>query len=169
VNETDETTLADVIFAYGEERASRRIARAIVEHRRRQKITTTAQLANLICRAMGRGGAVPVGKIHPATRTFQALRIAVNDEMGCLEGLLETAPALLNPGGTIAIISFHSLEDRRVKQDFLRRRGEGIYEILTDKPMVPQEDEVRRNVRSRSAKLRMARRMVCGKTKEFQG
>ncbi len=169
VNETDETKLANVIYAYGEERASRRIARAIVEYRHGQKITTTAQLANLICREMGRGWSGKPGQIHPATRTFQALRIVVNDEMGCLERLLESAPGLLNPDGILAIISFHSLEDRRVKQDFLRRKSEGIYEILTDKPMVAQEDEVRRNIRSRSAKLRMARRMRCGKTKEFQG
>jgi 16S rRNA (cytosine1402-N4)-methyltransferase len=154
VNGAEEKELADVIFEYGEERASRRIARAIVEHRRGQKITTTAQLANLVYRTLGRGG-----KIHPATKTFQALRIVVNDELGSLERLLEAAPSCLKPGGRIAIISFHSLEDRRVKQDFQRNRLEGIYEILTDKPMVPQEDEMRKNPRARSAKMRMAERL----------
>lgn len=154
VNGAEEKELADVIFEYGEERASRRIARAIVEHRRGQKITTTAQLANLVYRVLGRGG-----KIHPATKTFQALRIVVNDELGSLERLLDAAPNWLKPGGRIAIISFHSLEDRRVKQDFQRKRHEGIYEILTDKPMVPQEDEMRINPRARSAKMRMAKRL----------
>ena len=154
VNGAEEKELADVIFEYGEERASRRIAKAIVEHRRGQKITTTAQLANLVYRVLGRGG-----KIHPATKTFQALRIVVNDELGSLERLLEAAPSWLKPGGRIAIISFHSLEDRRVKQDFQRKRLEGIYEILTDKPMVPQEDEMRINPRARSAKMRMAERL----------
>lgn len=154
VNQAEEKELADAIFEFGEERASRRIARAIIEHRRGQKITTTAQLANLVYRVLGRGG-----KIHPATKTFQALRIVVNDELGCLGRLLEAAPGLLKPGGRIAIISFHSLEDRRVKQDFQRKRLEGIYEILTDKPMVPQEAEIRINPRARSAKMRMAARL----------
>jgi 16S rRNA (cytosine1402-N4)-methyltransferase len=154
INRAEETELANVIFEYGEERASRKIAKAIVEHRRGQKITTTAQLANLIYRLLGRGG-----KIHPATKTFQALRIVVNNELGSLDRLLETAPQVLKPGGRLGVISFHSLEDRRVKQDFQQKQRDGIYEILTDKPMVPTEDEIRKNPRSRSAKLRLAERL----------
>ncbi len=154
VNQAGENELANAIFEFGEERASRKIARAIVEYRRGQNITTTVQLANLVCRLIGRSG-----KIHPATRTFQALRIVVNDELGCLDRLLEAAPEVLKPGGQIAIISFHSLEDRRVKRDFRKKRLEGIYEILTDKPMVPQEVEIRNNPRARSAKMRIAARL----------
>ncbi|NLW84429.1 MAG: 16S rRNA (cytosine(1402)-N(4))-methyltransferase RsmH [Phycisphaerae bacterium] len=157
VNRLSQTELADLIYRYGQDRASRRIARFIVEQRQRQKITTTAELAGLICRALkapARGH-----RIHPATRTFQALRIAVNDELGRLQTLLDAAPNLLKPGGMIAVISFHSLEDGMVKNDFRQKKSEGVYEVLTKKPIQPTRDEATRNPRSRSAKLRIAKRL----------
>ena len=119
INTLPETDLADIIYTYGEERASRRIARAITEQRKSAAIGTTTQLAVLVARAVGgRGGQ----QIHPATRTFQALRIAVNDELGALEEALPASTALLAPGGRLAVISFHSLEDRIVKE-FMRREA----------------------------------------------
>jgi len=157
VNRLNQKELADLIFQYGQDRASRRIARFIVEQRSRQKFTTTAELAALICRALkapARGQ-----RIHPATRTFQALRIAVNGELDRLKTLLDAAPTLLKPGGSIAIISFHSLEDGLVKYDFRARKAEGLYHLLTKKPIQPTDDEIARNPRSRSAKLRIARRL----------
>ena len=159
VNGYDEDSLANVIYEYGQERASRRIARYIVEQRKQQKIMTTAHLAALICRALNQ----PVHgrrtmKIHPATKTFQALRIAVNGELDCLKAILNAAPALLKTGGRIAIISFHSLEDRIVKENFKRNGKEGIYEIVTPKPIVASRAEVENNPRARSAKLRIAGR-----------
>ena len=155
-----EEELADLIFLYGEERASRRIAKFIVEHRRNQPIKTTSQLAMIICKATNQ----PVrgfrkSKIHPATRTFQALRIAVNDELGCLEKLLEDAPAMLSENGKIAIISFHSLEDRIVKNNFKQNAKNGTYKILTKKPITASAEELAMNPRSRSAKLRIAQRI----------
>jgi 16S rRNA (cytosine1402-N4)-methyltransferase len=157
VNEASETELADLIFQYGEERASRRIARFIVEARRREPFTTTAQLAATVARALGGRH----GKIHPATRTFQALRIAVNSELDNLERGLEQAVELLQPGGRLAVIAFHSLEDRIVKHFF---RAEAKAEparlaILTKKPIEADEAEARSNPRSRSAKLRIAERV----------
>ena len=157
VNQAPETELADLIFQYGEERASRRIARFLVEARRRQPITTTAQLAAIVARALGGRH----GKIHPATRTFQALRIAVNGELDNLERGLEQAVELLQPGGRLAVIAFHSLEDRIVKHFF---RAEAHAEparlaILTKKPIEADEAEARSNPRSRSAKLRIAERV----------
>lgn len=153
VNRLPRTELADLIYRYGQDRASRRIARFIVEQRQRQKITTTAELAALVCRAL------KAHRIHPATRTFQALRIAVNDELNRLRTLLDAAPTLLKPGGTIAVISFHSLEDGMVKNDFRQKKSEGIYEVLTKKPIQPTRQETAHNPRSRSAKLRIARRL----------
>ena len=155
VNTLSQTELADLIFQYGQDRASRRIARFIVEHRQKRKITTTVDLAMLICRALGQPNRP--GKIHPATRTFQALRIAVNGELDCLETLLSVGPKILKPGGYIAIISFHSLEDGRVKQNFRQNKTDGVYEVLTKKPIVASQDEIKRNPRSRSAKLRIAK------------
>ena len=148
-----ERELADLIFRYGEERFSRRIARRIVEARQREPLTTTGQLADLVRRSVPR----PKGRagIDPATRTFQALRIAVNDELGALERLLAQLPDGVRPGGRVALISFHSLEDRPVKQAL--RRPE-VWEVLTKKPVTAGEDEVRTNPRARSAKLRAARR-----------
>jgi 16S rRNA (cytosine1402-N4)-methyltransferase len=150
VNQLGENELANLIYEFGEERRSRRIARAIV---RARPISTTAELAEVISAA-----APPMkgDKIHPATRTFQALRIRVNDELGEIRTLLESAPSLLKPGGRLVVISFHSLEDRLVK-DSLREGGrDGPWKILTKKPVTASEDEQRRNPRSRSAKLRAA-------------
>lgn len=158
VNGLDEKSLADLIFELGQDRASRRIARFIVRQRERGPITTTGQLAAIICKALYRPGQKKRDRIHPATRTFQALRIAVNHELDNLTQLLACAPNLLNPKGTMAVISFHSLEDRLVKYDFRNRAGEGIYDVLTKKPVVPTDREVQANRRARSAKLRIARR-----------
>ncbi|AQQ09547.1 Ribosomal RNA small subunit methyltransferase H [Sedimentisphaera cyanobacteriorum] len=152
VNTVPEEELADIIYQYGEERASRKIARLICQRRQHQKITSTGQLASLTARVVRTGG-----KQHPATRTFQALRIAVNDELGALGKLLQDAPDILNPGGQIAVISFHSLEDRIVKQNFKENKQAGIYEIVTKKPLTASEGEVSENPRSRSAKLRIAK------------
>jgi 16S rRNA (cytosine1402-N4)-methyltransferase len=151
-----EKQLADLIYEFGEERASRKIARAIVETRRQQPIRTARQLAALVRRCVRR---TPGMKIDPATRTFQALRIAVNSELESLELVLQRIPLVLRPGGRAAIISFHSLEDRRVKNAF---RSDPRYAILTKKPIRPNEAELRRNVRSRSAKLRIAERTASG-------
>ena len=155
VNEEDEKSLADLIYKFGQERASRKIARYIVEYRCRQPIRTTSQLARIVCRALNRQS----GRIHPATRTFQALRIVVNDELGSLEELLSAGPELLKRGGLMAVISFHSLEDRIVKVDFKKNAVVGVYEIVTKKPIVPSRGEIEGNRRARSAKLRIARRI----------
>lgn len=159
VNKEKEDDLADLIFEYGEERASRRIARFIADYRKAQPITTTAQLAAIICKALNQ----PVRgrrhhKVHPATKTFQALRICVNDELGRLEKLLDDAPRLLKENGHIGIISFHSLEDRIVKLNFKENEAKGFYEVMTKKPIVPLRDEIIVNPRARSSKLRIARR-----------
>jgi 16S rRNA (cytosine1402-N4)-methyltransferase len=151
-----ERDLADVIYQFGEERFSRRIARRIVETRKKEPIETTGQLADLVRRC------VPRSKGHgidPATRTFQALRLAVNDEMGALDRLLAQLPAWVKPGGRAVIISFHSLEDRRVKHAF---RDAAVWTVLTKKPVTAGEDEGRANPRSRSAKLRAAERKPRG-------
>jgi len=150
-----EKDLADLIYQYGEERLSRRIARKIVECRRTQPITTTRALADLCVRAYGpsRGR----HRIHPATRTFQALRIAVNDELGALQQLLEAIDTLAAPNGRIVVISFHSLEDRLVKHTFRRYAQEGRGEVLTKKPRVPGDMERAANPPSRSAKCRALR------------
>jgi 16S rRNA (cytosine1402-N4)-methyltransferase len=158
INGTDEKSLADLIYRFGEERASRRIARFIVENRRHQRITTTAQLAAIVAGALTGRGKKRWTRIHPATRTFQALRIAVNNELENLAGLLDSAPGLLSENGYIAIISFHSLEDRLVKTNFKDNEKQGIYRIITKKPIVPSREEVLQNRRSRSAKLRIAQK-----------
>jgi len=158
VNKTDEKELADIIYNFGQDRAARRIARFIVQHRKSQRITTTAALATIVCRALGIPQTGRKNKIHPATRTFQALRIAVNDELGALQKLLDSAPDLLKPNGYIAIISFHSLEDRLVKLNFKQNAKEEIYKILTKKPIIPTEQEISANPRARSSKLRIAQR-----------
>ncbi len=159
VNKTAEKQLADLIFQYGQERASRKIARFIVNRRVRQKILTTGQLAAAVCEAMRQPAFGRRSKIHPATRTFQALRIAVNSELDNLKQLLKIAPNRLKKGGLLAIISFHSLEDGIVKQDFKNRCREGIYKILTKKPRIADNIEVNSNPRARSAKLRIAERI----------
>jgi 16S rRNA (cytosine1402-N4)-methyltransferase len=153
----NERDLADLIYEFGEERFSRRIARKIVEARRREPLETTEQLAELVRRCVPRPKRRDRGPtIDPATRVFQALRIAVNDELGALDRFLAALPSYLRPGGRVAVISFHSLEDRRVKQAF---RDRTRWEALTRKPVQAGEEETRRNPRSRSAKLRAARRL----------
>ena len=156
VNQEDENELADLIYEFGEERRSRRIARAIV---RARPILTTAELAGIVSAA---APAMKGDKIHPATRTFQALRIRVNDELGEIRSLLESAPSLLKPGGRLVLISFHSLEDRQVKDAFRDAGRDGVYEVLTRKPVVAEEQEQMRNPRSRSAKLRAAEKIAAG-------
>jgi 16S rRNA (cytosine1402-N4)-methyltransferase len=156
VNETKENELADLIYEYGEERRSRRIARAIVWGR---QITTTGQLARIVASA---APAMKQDRIHPATRTFQALRIYVNRELDEIKALLEAAPKLLKPSGRLAVISFHSLEDRIVKDSLREGAQQGIWTILTKKPVVANEEEIERNPRSRSAKLRAAERQGTG-------
>ena len=177
VNTLPEKELADLIYEFGEERLSRRIARKIVEQREIEPITTTSGLADLVRRAYPRpaprssrnprskgkskagGGSARRGhRIHPATRTFMALRIAVNDELGALDGLLADLPGLLNPGGRAAIISFHSLEDRRVKRAFQALRLHRDYTLLTRKPLTADDEETRDNPRSRSAKMRVVQK-----------
>jgi 16S rRNA (cytosine1402-N4)-methyltransferase len=158
VNETDEESLADLIYEFGQDRASRRIARFIVQERQTEPITTTGRLSEIVCRALRRKGGNRRSRMHPATRTFQALRIAVNDEMENLKRLLTSAPKLLNKNGYVAIISYHSLEDRLVKRDFLQNAKAGIYRIVTKKPIVPTREEIKENRRARSAKLRIAQR-----------
>lgn len=157
VNSEDEKSLADLIYRLGEERASRRIARLIVERRRREPITTTAQLAAIVSGALaGRGQWT---RIHPATRTFQALRIAVNNELDNLASMLSSAPSILRKNGYVAVISFHSLEDRIVKTNFKDNESKGVYIIVTKKPITPSREQVMRNRRARSAKLRIAQRV----------
>ena len=156
LDQLEEGPLADLLFQLGEERLSRRIARRLVAERAERPWAerSTAELAYAI------GGCYPPaarrGRIHPATRSFQALRIAVNDELGCLERLLQRAPDWLLPGGVLAIISFHSLEDRLVKRAFL---GDERLERITRRPVVADAAEAEANPRSRSAKLRLARRL----------
>lgn len=172
VNQESEKVLADILYHYGEERRSRRVARAIVDERQRGPITTTNQLADIIRKA------VPKERpnFDPATRSFQALRIAVNDELGELERTLETAPNLLKTGGIFTVVTFHSLEDRMTKRAMARlagrvagpsrhtplsmqRAGKPDYELQYTRPRNPSEDEIRLNPRSRSARLRALRRL----------
>jgi 16S rRNA (cytosine1402-N4)-methyltransferase len=155
VNQVDEVTLANLIYEFGEERRSRRIARAIVRSR---PIQTTAQLAEIVS-AAARPMNQAERRIHPATRTFQALRIFVNRELDDLRKLLEAAPQLLKPGGRLVIISFHSLEDRIVKDALRAGAKRGHYRLLTKKPVTASAEEIDRNPRSRSAKLRAAERI----------
>ena len=158
VNQFDERELADLIYEFGEERRSRRIARAIVRSR---PIRTTAQLADVVsaaARPMNRGREYD-RRIHPATRTFQALRIFVNHELDDLRALLMAGPRLLKPAGRVVMISFHSLEDRIVKDAFRDGAKQGHYRLLTKKPVTASEEEIERNPRSRSAKLRAAERV----------
>lgn len=170
VNNWPEERLADLLFRYGEEPGARRIARAIVREREKGRIERTGALADLTARALGRRG----GRAHPATRTFQALRIEVNRELDVLEVGIEAAIGLLAPGGRLAVIAYHSLEDRIVKRVFREHAGrmESLPEggrrrvgrnpavrKITEKPVAPGEDEVLSNPRARSAKLRCVERM----------
>lgn len=159
VNRLKERELGDLIYNNSQERASRKIARLICEARRHGRITTTGRLAELAAKALGVDPGSRRSKIHPATRTFQALRIAVNDEIGSLEALLEAAPRVLKPGGRFGIIAFHSVEDRPVKLAFRKGKVEGVYRVVTKRPIVAQEDERLTNPRSRSAKLRVVVRL----------
>lgn len=152
VNEASERELADLIYEYGDERRSRRIARAIVRGR---PVTTTGQLSRIVASA---APAMKQDKIHPATRTFQALRIYVNRELEEIKALLEAAPKLLKPSGRLVVISFHSLEDRIAKDSLRDGAHQGIWEVLTKKPVTASDEETDRNPRSRSAKLRAAQR-----------
>ena len=183
VNQRTEQEIANLIFEYGEERGARKIARRVVQERDRRPITTTKQLADIVVRALNVPGR---WRIHPATRTFQALRIAVNDELRSLERFIPDAISALTDGGRLAIISFHSLEDRIVKRSFLRESGRCLCEpqrsrsgkeqgtdaiicehcgarrcvsILTRKPVRPTAEEIARNPRSRSALLRVCERL----------
>jgi 16S rRNA (cytosine1402-N4)-methyltransferase len=183
VNTLSERELADLIFEYGEERGARRIARLIARERERHPIETTRQLSDIVIRAIHPRGR---WRIHPATRTFQALRIAVNGELDAVKALIPAAISVLEPGGRLAVISFHSLEDRLVKRAMLRESGRCVcedrrglagvpvpesdilcgrcgaqkrVEVLTRKPVRPREEEVARNPRSRSALLRVCERI----------
>lgn len=158
INKADEKELADLIYKFGQDRASRRIARFIVKQRQAEPIKTTAQLADVVRRALARVKGRGRERIHPATRTFQALRIAVNNELENLQRLLEAAPELLAAGGYFAVISFHSLEDRLVKFSFKDNQKAGFYDVVTKKPVTPSREEIESNPRARSAKLRIARR-----------
>jgi len=151
INHWEEKELADIFYKYGEERLSRRIAKAIVEKRPFQ---TTTSLANEIFHSVPRN--YRYGRIHPATRVFQALRIFVNQELASLETFLKKSPSWLKPGGRIGIISFHSLEDRIVKHTL---REASTLRVITKKPIIPQEQEIESNARSRSAKLRIAEKI----------
>ena len=152
VNEASERELADLIYEYGEERRSRRIARAIVRGR---PIATTGQLARIVAQA---APAMKGDRIHPATRTFQALRIHVNRELEEIKALVEAAPKLLKPSGRLVVIDFHSLEDRVLKDSLREGAHKGIWTVLTKKPVTPGEEEIEQNPRARSAKLRAAER-----------
>lgn len=153
VNNWEEKSLADIIYGYGEEKYARRIARTIVTEREKSRIKTTQDLVRIIDKS------VPAiykrGRIHPATRTFQALRMAVNDELGVLEKGLEKGFAALNAGGRMAVISFHSLEDRIVKRFYKEKEKEGSVILINKKPIQASKEEITNNPRSRSAKLRI--------------
>ena len=153
VNQEDEDRLADLIYEFGEERRSRKIARAIV---RARPIATTAELARVVSAVAPQ---MKGDKIHPATRTFQAIRIRVNNELGEIQSLLASAGSLLKPGGRLVLISFHSLEDRLVKDAFKAAKDAGVFEVLTKKPVTATEAESRGNPRARSAKLRAATKL----------
>ncbi len=175
VNQMAEQPLADLIFTFGEEKKARRVAKAIIAARALAPITTTQQLAEIVRRAVG---PTPANRIDAATRTFQALRIAVNDEMGEIDRGLEAAEALLAPGGRLAVVSFHSLEDRRVKS-FLRGHSTSAprgsrhlpdvaageaprFRLISPGGIEPSEAEIARNPRARSARLRVAERLAEG-------
>ncbi len=154
VNDCEESELVDIIFRFGEEREARRIAKEIVRARAKERIRTTTELAELIARAKCERR----GRIHPATRVFQALRIAVNRELESLEAGLIAVWKRMAPGGRMAVISFHSLEDRIVKGFFRKRKADESAEVLTKKPVCASKRERKQNPRSRSAKLRVLRR-----------
>lgn len=152
VNEWAEESIADIIYGYGEERFARRIAKGIVSARNEKPIETSGQLVEIVKNSVPKFG---FSKINPATKTFQALRIAVNDELGALREGIAKGFESLAPGGRMAVISFHSLEDRIVKEFFRQKANEGVATLATKKPIVPQDSEIRENPKSRSSKLRI--------------
>lgn len=158
LNEWSESHIADVIYGYGEERFARVIAKKIVEHRKKESFKTTFDLVKVVEDAIPKR--FQHGKIHPATKVFQALRIVVNDEIGSLEEGLGKAVNKLSKEGRIAIITFHSIEDRVVKHFFIQKKKEGIGTILTKKPITPSREEVESNKRARSAKLRIFEKLI---------
>lgn len=158
VNRLGETELADLLYHNSQERFSRRIARAIHQARRDSRITTTDRLAGIVCDALKQDPKSHGSKLHPATRTFLALRIAVNRELEALDLLLEALPRVLKPGGRAAVICFHSLEDGAVKRAFRSMKERRVARILTKKPITPSEEERKRNPRSRSSKMRVIER-----------
>ena len=151
INEISEYELAKIIWEFGEDRFAKRIAKAIVKERKKSPITTTTRLAEIVARAVPHS---PKSRIHPATRTFQALRIAVNRELDQLREGLKAAHAVLRPGGRVCVISFHSLEDRIVKKTFKK-----LFKPIYAKPITPSRDEIKKNRRARSAKLRVAEKV----------
>jgi 16S rRNA (cytosine1402-N4)-methyltransferase len=155
INSYSRDDLADIFYKYGQEYKSRQIADAISLRRKRGVINTALELKDIVCSAKR-----SQGKVNPATKVFQALRIFVNDELGNLEMLLSDAPRLLNQSGRIVLISFHSLEDRIVKQDFKKNASDGKYKILTKKVITASQEEVNVNPRSRSAKIRAAEKII---------
>ena len=157
INRYKESDLSDIIYRYGEERFARRIARRIVQERSVRPIETTADLSEIVRRAIG--SRKKYFRIDPATKTFQAIRIVVNDEMGALEEGLKKAVSWLDIGSRIAVITFHSLEDRIVKNLFKGYAGLGVLKIITKKPLGPSPEETAANPRSRSGRLRVAERM----------
>ena len=167
LNTTPEAELSRLFWELGEERWARRIARRVVQIRRQTPITTTAQLVDLIKQAIPAKAAF--GRIHPATRIFQALRIAVNQELERLTAFIPQAITALEPQGRLVIISYHSLEDRIVKRAFLSAEKAGQLQRLTKKPLVPQREEIQRNPSARSAKLRIAARVPQGPVKLNRG
>lgn len=153
INDWEEHVIADILYGYAQERFARRIAKAIVEYRKHTRITSTKALVEVV------EGALPKAarhrKIHPATRTFQALRIAVNDELGVLERFIKEAFLALKPGGRMAIITFHSIEDRVVKHSFREFKDAQLASLTPKKPIIPSEKELKENPRARSAKMRV--------------
>lgn len=153
VNNWEEENLADIIYGYGEEKYSRRIAKAIVDARKNKKIETTFELVSIIEKAVP--AVYKRGRIHFATRTFQSLRIATNDELGNIEKGLENGLNILKSGGKMSVISFHSLEDRIVKRFYKKNGREGLVKLINKKPITPNDEEIKNNTRSRSSKLRI--------------
>lgn len=160
LNTLSEGELSDLLYLQSQERHSRRIARRICQARRQGRLNSTVVLARLVASASGENPDSRRCRIHPATRTFMALRMAVNGEIDSLHRLLDAVPSRLAVGGRVAVISFHSVEDRVVKEDFRRRNRAGEYRIVTKKPVAASDDERRANPRGRSAKLRVAERVV---------
>lgn len=159
INNLNEEEISKLLWNFGEERWHRRIARLIVEERQRHPISTTQQLVSIVFKAVPSRYRYKYQRIHPATRTFQAVRIAVNRELEILEAAIEKAVALLDKGGRICVISFHSLEDRITKHTFKRLSSSGLIEIITPKPLTPAQAEIEANPLSRSAKLRAAQKI----------